>query len=98
VTDAQERQRFEAFLDGKLTGFAEYIRRDGVIVLVHTEVDPESEGHGIGSALARAALDDAAARGEQVRAPCPFISDWIGRHPAYQHLLAAATPGGEKSS
>ncbi|HUK68401.1 MAG TPA: GNAT family N-acetyltransferase [Streptosporangiaceae bacterium] len=95
VTDAEDRHRFEAFLDGKLAGFAEYIRRDNVIVLPHTEVEPEFEGHGVGGALARAALDDAAARGKPVRPLCPFIADWIARNPAYKHVAEADAAGSE---
>jgi uncharacterized protein len=86
VTDAPGQQRFEAWIDGKLAGFASYTRSDGVIEFPHTEVDPGFEGRGVGAALARAALDDAAARGARVRASCPFISAWIARHPEYQRL------------
>jgi predicted GNAT family acetyltransferase len=92
VTDAPERHRFEAWADGKLVGFAQYIRRDNLIVFTHTEVDPKFEDHGIGGALARAALDDSEARELRVRAQCPFIAAWIARHPGYNHLLEAA-PG-----
>jgi uncharacterized protein len=92
VTDAPERHRFEAWADGRLAGFAEYIRRDGLIVFTHTQVDPEFEGHGVGGALAHAALDDSAAHKLRVRAQCPFIADWIERHPGYERLLEAA-PG-----
>ena len=94
VTDAPERHRFEAWADGELAGFAQYIRRDDVIVFTHTEVDPEFEGHGIGGALARAALDDSAARELRVRAKCPFIAAWIARHPSYTRLLEAAPSEG----
>jgi uncharacterized protein len=95
VTDAADRHRFEARIDGKLVGFATYIRRPGVIVFPHTEVEPAVEGQGVGGALARAALDDAAARGERVRALCPFMAGWIDGHPDYQHLTEEAGSGAE---
>ncbi len=95
VTDARDRRRFEVWVDGKLAGFADYIRCDDVIVFPHTEVDPAFEGQGVGGALARAALDDAAARGKAVRALCPFMAGWIARHPAYEHLKERAGSGGE---
>jgi predicted GNAT family acetyltransferase len=88
VTDAADRHRFEARIDSKLAGVATYIRRPGVIVFLHTEVELAFEGQGVGGALARAALDDAAARGDWVRASCPFIAGWIARHPDYQRLTA----------
>ena len=66
ITDNVEMSRFEAHLDGKLAGFAEYQLTDELVVFTHTEVDPAFEGNGVGSALARFArehdlLDDASA-------------------------------------
>jgi uncharacterized protein len=89
VTNAPERHRFEAWADGELAGFAQYIRRDGLIVFTHTEVNPEFEGHGVGGTLAQVALDDSSAHELRVRAQCPFIAAWIERHPAYKRLLEA---------
>ncbi|WP_026424227.1 GNAT family N-acetyltransferase [Actinokineospora inagensis] len=86
VTDAADRHRFEAHLDGSPAGFAEYIRGQDLVVYPHTEVSPEFEGKGVGGALARAALDDARARGLAVLATCPFIAAWMRRHPDYLDL------------
>lgn len=86
VTDARERRRFEAHVDGALAGFAEYIRTPELVVYPHTEVDDAFEGKGIGSTLARTALDDARERGLRVIATCPFIHSWMGRHPEYADL------------
>jgi predicted GNAT family acetyltransferase len=55
-----------------------------VRVLVHTEVLDAFGGKGIGSALARYALDDLRERDIKARVLCPFIKSWIERHPAYQ--------------
>jgi predicted GNAT family acetyltransferase len=86
VADAGERSRFEAHVDGALAGFAEYQRTDHLVAYTHTEVDPAFEGRGVGSALARAALDDARRRALPVLATCPFIARWMGRHPEYLDL------------
>ncbi|MBC6457270.1 GNAT family N-acetyltransferase [Actinomadura sp. HBU206391] len=86
VTDAEGSDRFEARIDGELAGFAEYMRTGRLVVYPHTEVEPAYEGRGIGSALARAALDDARRRGLPVLAICPFIAGWMSRHPEYQDL------------
>ena len=45
-----------------------------------TEVYESYEGLGLGSRLARAALDDARARGLKVMPLCPFIAGFIERH------------------
>jgi predicted GNAT family acetyltransferase len=87
VVEAEPRQRYEAHVDGALAGFAEYRRRDGRTVFTHTEVDDEFEGQGVGGALARAALDDVRARGELAVPVCPFIDEWIRRHPDYGDLV-----------
>jgi hypothetical protein len=88
VTNNEAEQRYEARVDGELVGAAYYDTADDLIVFTHTEVDDAVEGHGVGSTLARAALDDVRADGRRkVIARCPFISGWIARHPDYQDLL-----------
>jgi predicted GNAT family acetyltransferase len=87
VIDALERSRFEAHLGAQVAGFARYRRADGVTTFLHTEVDPDHEGRGIGSALARGALDAVRAAGGKARPLCPFIRAWIGRHPEYADLV-----------
>jgi len=82
-------QRYVATLDGQQAGFAAYLRARDRVALMHTEVDAEFEGHGIGGALARFALDDARAEGRQVIPVCPFMRGWIERHPDYVELVPA---------
>jgi uncharacterized protein len=90
VADKPSQHRYEATVDGTVADFAQYEVKDGHIVFTHTEVDPAFEGKGVGSTLAREALDDVRAKGDHdVVALCPFIAAWIERHPAYQDLLAA---------
>jgi predicted GNAT family acetyltransferase len=55
-------------------------------VFVHTEVEDKFEGHGVGGALARGALDDVRARGFKVTPLCPFIAGWMKKHPEYEDL------------
>jgi predicted GNAT family acetyltransferase len=86
VTDAAERNRFEAHIGGALAGFAQYIRTAELVVYPHTEVDLAFEGRGVGGALAQAALDDARERGLTILATCPFIAGWMSRHPDYADL------------
>ncbi|RRS01751.1 GNAT family N-acetyltransferase [Glycomyces terrestris] len=90
VTDAPDRQRWEARIDGELVGFAQYKRHDGVITFFHTEV--EREGAGIGSALVRASLAAAREAGEQVHPVCPFYAGWIERHPDHKDLVHESAP------
>ncbi|KEF19191.1 acetyltransferase [Streptomyces rimosus] len=86
VTDDRAAHRFEARLGGELAGVAAYLRAEGLLALVHTEVDPVYEGNGVGSALTRHALDTARADGLRVLAVCPFVAGWMERHPEYRDL------------
>ncbi|MFE9426883.1 GNAT family N-acetyltransferase [Kitasatospora sp. NPDC006697] len=86
IRDAEAAHRFEAWAGGELAGFAEYLRSDGLVVYPHTVVEPAYEGKGVGSALARAALDDARRRDLPVLATCPFIQGWMLSHPEYTDL------------
>ena len=81
--------RYVISVDGTDAGFSIYSERAGVITFRHTEVDPSFEGQGLGGTLARGALDDARARGLQVKALCPFIASYLKRHPEYQDIVVA---------
>jgi predicted GNAT family acetyltransferase len=88
VTDNPARHRFEITVDGTLAGFVEYELSDGRIDLTHTVVRDEFEGKGIGGTLVKHALDTARERGLRVTPTCPFVADYIERHPAYADLVA----------
>ncbi len=85
-TDDPGQRRYEAHYGEEPAGIIVYMRSPDVVALLHTEVEDAYEGRGIGSALARHALDDARAQGRQVLAICPFVDAWITRHPEYEDL------------
>jgi predicted GNAT family acetyltransferase len=87
VRDNADELRYEIEEDGEVRGTIRYTRDDGVITLVHTEVDPKWKGHGVGSALVQGALDDLGARGLKVRPLCPFVAAYIRRHPEYEEIV-----------
>ena len=88
VVHVPERSRYELRLGNEILGLAAYHLRDSRIVFTHTEVEPALQGKGLGRRLARAALDDARRQGLTVVPLCPFIADFVERHPDYQSLLA----------
>jgi predicted GNAT family acetyltransferase len=98
VVRNDEKTRYEARLDGVLAGTLSFRTVSGHVTLVHTEVEPAFEGRGVGAALARTALDDARARGLEVRPLCPFVQSFIARHPAYADLVVALPHGGEPAT
>ena len=89
VVDDPAAGRFEVLVDGAVAGFAEYRRTRSAVAFTHTVIDPAFEGRGLGSVLARGALDAARAAGSPVLPFCPFIRGWIQRHPAYLDLVPA---------
>ncbi|MBY8871323.1 N-acetyltransferase [Micromonospora sp. PLK6-60] len=92
VTAAPDRERFEARDEaGVVAGVLTYQLTGNVIVYTHTEVDPRFDGHGVGSALARAAMDDARAKGRTVVPICPFLREWLVKHPQYENIVARST-------
>lgn len=86
VRNNSAQSRFELTTDGA-TAAAYYDRSPGVITFTHTEVPRALEGRGIGSKLARGALEAVRAQGLKVVAECPFIRGYIERHPEFQNLL-----------
>lgn len=92
VVDSPERERFEARDEsGELAGVLTYQLTGNVIAYTHTQVEERFEGHGAGAALARAAMDDARAKGRVVVPICPFLSGWLGDHHEYDGIVARST-------
>lgn len=90
IRDNVDKHRFEADLGDGSFAFADYNLIHGKIVFTHTEVPSAHEGHGIGSALIRYALNSARERGLQVIPICPFFAAYIKNHPEVQDLLDPA--------
>jgi predicted GNAT family acetyltransferase len=90
VADAPERNRFEVTVAGELAGYLVSRDRKGLLALIHTEVEDGFEGHGLGGRLARFALDQAREQSLAVLPFCPFVNDWMKRHPEYVGLVPAA--------
>jgi predicted GNAT family acetyltransferase len=88
VRNNAARHRVELDADGHVA-FIDYQRAGGVVSFTHTEVPKELAGRGIGSALARGALDWARTEGLKVEAKCPFVAAYLGKHPEYAELAAA---------
>jgi predicted GNAT family acetyltransferase len=79
VNDASG-QRFTIAIDG-VTASLQYQQGPDATTLVHTEVPAPLGGRGLGGQLARAALDWARAQGKPVRIVCPFVREYVKKHP-----------------
>jgi len=87
VRDNPARHRYELEVEGHVA-FAEYGLAAGVITFIHTLVPKELGGRGVGSTLARGALEDVRRRGLKVVAQCPFIKAFMDKHAEFNDLLA----------
>ena len=73
--------------EGELIGLIDYRVTDSVIDLFHAETNPAHGGKGYGSQLVAGALDDIRSQGLTVKAGCPFVADYLAKHPEYNDLL-----------
>jgi predicted GNAT family acetyltransferase len=94
VRNVPERDRFEIELDGNVVGFLQYRRRPGAMAFLHTEIDPEHEGEGLGGILVSAALGEARRADLRVLPFCPFVRSYIERHPEHLDLVPAERRAG----
>jgi predicted GNAT family acetyltransferase len=92
VRDNAALERYELGT-GSDVAFLQYRRRDGVLILAHTEVPEALRGQHLASRLAEYALDTARVDGRQVVVRCPFVAAYVRRHPAYDDIIAATLPG-----
>ena len=90
LVDAPERRRYEILApdDPEALAFVGYGVRDGVILLMHTEVRPDLEGRGIGTRTAELVIEHLRRNGQRAIVGCPFITSWLRRHPDQQDILA----------
>ncbi|HKT06132.1 MAG TPA: GNAT family N-acetyltransferase [Rugosimonospora sp.] len=89
VVDNPDEGQFEIYAHGRRAGFVAYDLAPDRITFIHTEIDPEFNGRGLGGRLVAQALDMARERGLAVVPRCPFVKRFIERHPDYADLVAA---------
>src|SRR5437588_2149968 len=82
-----ELHRFELDVEGG-TAFAIYRLAGDVMAFTHTEVPAALRGRGIGSEMMHGVLQNVRAQGLKVVPRCPFVADFMDRHPEYADLLA----------
>ena len=89
ITHNAQSRRFEVVVYGMLCR-ADYRMHGDTMMLVHTEVPRHLEGHGIASALVKAAFDHAAQAGLDVLPVCSYVRAWVQSHPEVEPQLAGS--------
>jgi predicted GNAT family acetyltransferase len=89
IIDNPEARRYEARLDGNVVGHASHWQDETErLIILHVEVHPSCEGHGIGTQLVEHALADARRRGLEVVPRCSFAAAVARDRPEYAGVLA----------
>jgi predicted GNAT family acetyltransferase len=89
VSDNPAELRYELLVDGERAGVIRYRRLPDALALVHTEVEPRFEGRGLGARLVGGALADIRQRGLHVVPICPYVREYLERHPEDRDLIVA---------
>jgi predicted GNAT family acetyltransferase len=87
INHNENDRRYEATVDGRPSGFCQYEIKGDTVTFTHTVVEPEFEGQGVGSALAKFVLEDSRAQQRKVVPVCEFIGAYIRRHGEYKNLV-----------
>jgi len=86
VRDNKVLQRYEIVAEEELEGYLEYQRLGDELVIVHAAVFPGALGLGYASELIKSVLDDARREKTPVVVVCPFVTQWLTRHPEYHDV------------
>ena len=90
VRDNPELHQFEIDLGDGEYAYAKYNLLPGAIRFYHTVVPESHGGQGLGTALIKAGLAAARARGLKVIPICPFFRSYLKKHPEEQDIVDPA--------
>ena len=88
IRNNTHHHRFELDTDGKLSFVAYQHVDDETLALVHTQVDPSLEGHGVGSKLVEGVLQYIEQNNLKIIALCPFVVTYLKRHPDWNRVVS----------
>lgn len=98
VLNRTDLSRYEVQVGGRPAGFIDYTDLRGIRVFTDGRVDPEFEGHGLGSAMMKAVLEAERSAGNLISPRCAFMRRFIERNPQYRDLVAAAPTASPRST
>ena len=91
IVDKGHEGLFEAYEGDVRLGFMSYVwegKQQEQFGILHTIVEPEFEGHGVGSALLDFAADYARRNGKKIHDVCPFVTAKFRRSDKYDDIIA----------
>ncbi len=89
VIDNEKESRFECANDGYLSTIAYNVTSGGkVLELTHVYVPPQGRGKGIAQAMLLEVLEEVKRLGLKIVPVCPFVIQYIRRHPEWKEIVA----------
>lgn len=89
LIDNAAKGRFEMTVEGHMA-IIEYVQKEDVIFLTHTEVPAALEGKGVGAAIVEKALSFIEDNNYKLVPYCPFVVSYLKRHPEWKRILRDA--------
>lgn len=93
VVHEADRQRWVVMLGPDAVGELTYQFSGKRYVLITTHVDEAFRHRGLATTLVARALDDVRRTGRTITVICPFVGDFVARHPEHAELVDATHPG-----
>ncbi len=90
IERSDRKRRYELRLGKAVIGYSQYRNEEGRRVFLHTEIEPDYQGHGLATQLIEWALTDARAEGLRVVALCPAVARYVSTHHEFDDLLDPA--------
>jgi predicted GNAT family acetyltransferase len=82
----EEKKRFELEVEGHIA-FTEYLERNNVIRLIHTESPEAIAGRGVATALVEKTLNYIEQNNYLLIPLCPLVFAYIKRHPEWKRIV-----------
>jgi predicted GNAT family acetyltransferase len=86
IVNNQAAHNFEMVIEGQ-RAFIDYIKRDDVYLLVHTEVPEQLAGKGVASAMVEKTFKYLDAHHFKIKAYCQYVQAYLKRHPEWEKLI-----------
>ncbi|MDJ1484513.1 GNAT family N-acetyltransferase [Cytophagaceae bacterium YF14B1] len=86
IRNNETNMQFEIEADGEIASMLYRFYKDS-IAFMHTTVPKALEGKGIASALVKGAFAYSQKHHKPVMVYCPFVAEFIKKHPEYQQQL-----------
>lgn len=83
----EDDNRFEFNISGAVA-FINYLKKDDVYYLIHTEVPEALQGRGIAAALVEDTFKNLEAGRFKMMPYCPYVQSYLKRHSGWERLVA----------